>query len=166
MHSPGGSYSPAAAMIVRPLGATGALFCLAVMLGGCSPFAGFMADHWPHWAGGLPPDVPPRPGAPGYDEFIAHGEPQGEPPGAPAQNTTAPASGAATGATTGAIPPANAAATSVPKAKTRNGKVQVGRLQPAPAQASVQQESEPAAPAEPVATPSAEDPSVVKGGLY
>src|SRR5689334_24667738 len=35
---------------------------------------GFVADHWPHWAGGTPADVPPRPGAPGYSEFIAHGQ--------------------------------------------------------------------------------------------
>ena len=35
---------------------------------------GFVADHWPHWAGGMPADVPPRPGAPGYGEFIAHGQ--------------------------------------------------------------------------------------------
>jgi hypothetical protein len=35
---------------------------------------GFVADHWPHWAGGLPDGVPPRAGAPGYAEFIAHGQ--------------------------------------------------------------------------------------------
>jgi hypothetical protein len=35
---------------------------------------GFVADHWPHWAGGLPADVPPRPGTPGYAEFVAHGQ--------------------------------------------------------------------------------------------
>jgi len=35
---------------------------------------GFVADHWPHWAGGMPADVPPRPGAPGYSEFVAHGQ--------------------------------------------------------------------------------------------
>jgi hypothetical protein len=34
----------------------------------------FVADHWPHWAGGMPADAPPRPGAPGYEEFIAHGQ--------------------------------------------------------------------------------------------
>ena len=37
-------------------------------------FSAYVADHWPHWAGGMPGDVPPRPGAPGYDEFIAHGQ--------------------------------------------------------------------------------------------
>src|SRR4029077_7467601 len=35
---------------------------------------GFVADHWPHWAGGLPADVPPRPGTPGYADFVAHGQ--------------------------------------------------------------------------------------------
>jgi len=46
--------------------------CLGLGLGSCASFGGFLADHWPHWAGGLPADAPPRPGAPGYDEFIAH----------------------------------------------------------------------------------------------
>lgn len=43
----------------------------------------FVADHWPHWAGGLPDGVPPRPGAPGYAEFIAHG--QARPEAVPAE---------------------------------------------------------------------------------
>jgi hypothetical protein len=52
---------------------------LGPLLGSCgggaeSGFSGYVADHWPHWAGGMPDDVPPRPGAPGYDEFIAHGQ--------------------------------------------------------------------------------------------
>jgi hypothetical protein len=50
------------------------LLCLGPVLGSCSSFSGYMADHWPHWAGGMPADAPPRPGAPGYDEFIAHGQ--------------------------------------------------------------------------------------------
>jgi hypothetical protein len=44
--------------------------CLA--LGACTSFSGYVADNWPTWAGGMPKDVPPRPGAPGYKEFIAH----------------------------------------------------------------------------------------------
>ncbi len=51
------------------------VFCIVPMLGGCSPFASVVADHWPHWAGGLPEGTPPRPGTPGYEEFIAHGQP-------------------------------------------------------------------------------------------
>jgi len=39
-----------------------------------SQFADYVADHWPRWAGGMPDDVPPRPGTPGYDEFITHGQ--------------------------------------------------------------------------------------------
>jgi len=56
-------------------------------LAGCG---GFVADHWPHWAGGMPADVPPRPGSPGYAEFIAHGQPTPEPkqePGAAVQGS-------------------------------------------------------------------------------
>ena len=44
--------------------------CLA--LGACASFSGYVADSWPTWAGGMPKDVPPRPGAPGYEEFISH----------------------------------------------------------------------------------------------
>src|SRR5271167_4342785 len=54
--------------IVAPM----AVLCLGLMLGSCSSFSGYVADHWPRWAGGMPDDVPPRPGAPGYEEFIAH----------------------------------------------------------------------------------------------
>jgi hypothetical protein len=98
MHSPSGSNNPAADMIVKRLVAAGALLWLGAMLGSCSPFGGYVADRWPHWAGGLPPDAPPRPGAPGYDEFIAHGE--------PAPNTATPTTG------TGAAPAAGAETTS------------------------------------------------------
>jgi len=45
---------------------------LGLILGSCSQFSGTVADHWPHWAGGEPTGTPPRPGAPGYQEFIAH----------------------------------------------------------------------------------------------
>jgi len=47
------------------------LLGLGLTLGSCGSFAGAVADRWPHWAGGMSNDVPPRPGAPGYDEFIA-----------------------------------------------------------------------------------------------
>src|SRR5215813_1921737 len=52
-----------------------AVLCLGLTLGSCSSFSGYVADHWPRWAGGMPDDVPPRPGAPGYEEFVAHGQP-------------------------------------------------------------------------------------------
>ncbi len=163
MHSPSGSNNPAVGMIVKRLLVAGVALWLGAMLGACSPFAGYVADHVPHWAGGLPPDAPPRPGAPGYDEFVAHGE--------PVQNTAAPAADATNGATTGATP--SPAVTSAPgktaSGKTRNsknGKVQIGRVQSGPAQASAEQEREAPAPAEPTENPPAEDTSVTKGGLY
>ena len=52
-----------------------AVLSLGLILSSCSSFSGYVADHWPRWAGGMPDDVPPRPGAPGYEEFIAHGQP-------------------------------------------------------------------------------------------
>ncbi len=142
-------------MTVKRLVAAGTLLWLGTALGACSPFAGYMADHVPHWAGGLPPDAPPRPGAPGYDEFIAHGEAQ-------------PAAANSAG-TTGAAPAASTATASAPLAKAQPGKVHIGRVQSVPAPARVQPgnaESEAPAQAEPSDNPSAEDTSVVKGGLY
>jgi hypothetical protein len=52
-----------------------AVLSVGLILSSCSSFSGYVADHWPRWAGGMPDDVPPRPGAPGYEEFIAHGQP-------------------------------------------------------------------------------------------
>ena len=73
--------------------------CLA--LGSCGPVAGFTADHWPHWAGGMPDGIPPRPGTRGYDDYVAH-----------RQAATEPAKPAAAGA--GAV--ANAPAAPAPAA--------------------------------------------------
>jgi hypothetical protein len=53
----------------------GAAIALALALGACSPFSGYVSDNWPHWAGGEPAGLPPRPGSPGYAEYIAHGQP-------------------------------------------------------------------------------------------
>jgi hypothetical protein len=53
---------------------------LGLSLGSCAPVAGFTADHWPHWAGGLPAGTPPRPGTPGYDDYVAHRQADTEPP--------------------------------------------------------------------------------------
>jgi hypothetical protein len=143
-------------MTVKRLVAAGALLWLGTTLGSCSPFGGYVADHVPHWAGGLPPDAPPRPGAPGYDEFIAHGEAQ-------------PAAATPDAGTTGAPPAAGATTASAQPGKARSGKVQVGRVQAVPAPPRVQPdnvESEAPAQAEPSDQPPAEDTSVVKGGLY
>lgn len=83
-------------MTVKRLIVAMLVFSLAPALGACSQFSDYVSDHWPHWAGGMPPDVPPRPGAPGYDQFITHGEaPQptapvtAAPQAAPAPQTTA-----------------------------------------------------------------------------
>ena len=84
-----------------------ALLGVCLALGGCSSFAGFVSDTWPTWAGGMPKDVPPRPGAPGYEEFISHQQRQdpaaagAAAPGAAAQ-AGAPAPGAP--GTTGTTP--------------------------------------------------------------
>jgi hypothetical protein len=61
-------------------------------VGSCAPFAATVSDNWPTWAGGMPKDVPPRPGAPGYDEFLVHQ--QGKdvtPAAAPAEKANVPA---------------------------------------------------------------------------
>jgi hypothetical protein len=47
----------------------------ALLLSGCgainSSLSTTMADNIPHWAGGLPPDMPPRPSDPKYDDYLA-----------------------------------------------------------------------------------------------
>jgi hypothetical protein len=68
---------------------------LGLALGSCGPVAGFTADHWPHWAGGLPGGVPPRPGTPGYDDYVAHRQAETEPAKPTAANATTNAPAAA-----------------------------------------------------------------------
>jgi hypothetical protein len=72
---------------------------LGLLLGSCGPVAGFTADHWPHWAGGLPEGTPPRPGTPGYDDYVAH-----------RQADTAPVKPAATSTMNAPAAPPSAAA--------------------------------------------------------
>ena len=62
---------------------------LGLLLGSCGPVAGFTADHWPHWAGGLPAGTPPRPGTPGYADYVAHRQAETEPPKPAAANGVA-----------------------------------------------------------------------------
>jgi len=100
------------------------LLGLSPLLGSCggaseNGFSAYIADHWPHWAGGMPADVPPRPGAPGYNEFIAHGQ--------AGQNAAVPSAPAPTGkpAAAEAQPapaalPSAAAAPAVPSAPADN----------------------------------------------
>jgi hypothetical protein len=86
-------------MALRRLIAATTLLGFGLCLASCGSF---VADHWPHWAGGMPADVPPRPGTPGYAEFIAHGQ---APPEAK-QEPTASAAAVQTG--TQQVPPAPA----------------------------------------------------------
>jgi hypothetical protein len=98
------------------------LFTAAILLGlalGLASCGGYVADHWPHWAGGLPADAPPRPGTPGYAEFVAHGQVDQ----APVNSTAAQQS------TVGAVqtsvqkppaPPAMAAAPAAPAAQAQD----------------------------------------------
>jgi hypothetical protein len=129
------------------------LFTAAIVLGlglGLASCGGYVADHWPHWAGGLPADAPPRPGSPGYSEFIAHGQADQDPANAvAAQQPTAGAvqTSAQTGISKPFAPPAAAPATPVAPA-----------IRAAPA---AQAQGAPPAGVQP------EDPSVLKGGgLY
>jgi hypothetical protein len=47
-------------------------------LGGCGTINGYLTsgvgDYVPQWLGGLPPDAPPRPGTPKYDEYMRERE--------------------------------------------------------------------------------------------
>ena len=142
MYTPDGTANPALNMTMKRVITAVLVLGLGQVLTSCGGAAGdgglsgYVADHWPHWAGGLPPDVPPRPGSPGYTEFISHG---GADPNAAAEasavqpkpvQTTAPA-----------------------------GSAQAAQAEPASAPA-------PTAEAAPPDGRPAEDTSVVKGGLY
>jgi hypothetical protein len=45
------------------------LVLTSLLLSGCTSTSEFLADSLPTWAGGLPPDAPPRPSDPRYPEF-------------------------------------------------------------------------------------------------
>jgi hypothetical protein len=131
--------------------ALGLALSLASCGGGASEggFSAYVADHWPHWAGGMPDDVPPRPGAPGYDEFVAHGQ--------ASQDAMKPA---ASGANT-------AAASAPPVFQTTSPAPAVTAAPVTPAaQVAPDAQAEPAPDAEAVPQPSSNDTSVMKGGLY
>jgi hypothetical protein len=114
------------------------LFGSALALSACG---GTVADMWPHWAGGEPAGLPPRPGQPGYEEFIAHGQPNQNPAAPPAADQQTP------GGTTAAI------------AEQKSIAQPPGHAVPQPEENS---EAEPAEAAEhPVG-----DTGVVRGGLY
>jgi hypothetical protein len=54
------------------------LALLTCSLGGCGAInanlAAGVSDTLPQWAGGLPPDAPPRPGSTKYEEFMRERE--------------------------------------------------------------------------------------------
>jgi len=97
-------------MIVQRLRPVLFVLCLGSVLGSCGSVASFTSDHWPHWAGGEPNGVPPRPGTPGYDEYIAHQQSIPPPPkpgaaGGPPTAQAAPAAPAEAGAPAADAPP-------------------------------------------------------------
>lgn len=145
----------AAGVVVKRSIAAVVMLCGAAVLASCAgtsnedAFSAYVADHWPHWAGGMPSDVPPRPGAPGYNEFIAHGQAnQDVPPPANSPNVAV-----------GPVTPVFQTAPPAPAASAEQAK-------PAPAMSAQQVEPPPAPGAEAPPQPAAEDASVVRGGLY
>ena len=91
---------------IRLLVAPVIALCAVLTLCGCSSFSSYVADRWPTWAGGMPADVPPRPGAPGYQEFISHQEAKDEAAAATAAAAANAKPGAAPAITTVPVPPA------------------------------------------------------------
>jgi hypothetical protein len=55
-----------------------ALLLVSLVLSGCGAIneklAAGAGDFLPQWAGGMPPDVPPRRGTPQYDEYMKEQE--------------------------------------------------------------------------------------------
>lgn len=118
---------------------------LVLTLGACSPFSGYVADGWPHWAGGEPTGLPPRPGSPGYAEYIAHGQ--------PVQNPDAAA---------GAAPAPPAVETTQTVSQTAAGTAQKASIFGGPKVAAPQ----PNVQAPPPVDATNDDVSTVRGGLY
>jgi hypothetical protein len=81
----------------------------SLLLGSCTSFSATVSDHWPTWAGGMPKDVPPRPGAPGYDEFLAHQQARDAAAAPPVADANAPTTSSvvSTNKGNGRMPPAN-----------------------------------------------------------
>ena len=134
-------------MIVKRYTAAAVVIGLGLGLASCGQFTASVADHWPRWAGGMPDDVPPRPGAPGYNEFISHG---GVDQAALKSSVAGPGATAAPEfVATGPAASGKKTATAATAAVTRP------TIQPAPAPQIAPPEDQPS-----------EDSSVVKGGLY
>ena len=83
---------------LRQLGFVIAVALPAWGLGGCSgineKLAAGITDTLPQWAGGLPPNAPPRPGTAKYEEFMRERERQRlEPAASREQTAQSPSSG-------------------------------------------------------------------------
>jgi hypothetical protein len=129
-------------MRLKPLIAAALVLGSAVALGACT--SNPVADAWPHWAGGEPAGLPPRPGQPGYEQFIAHGQHNEDPAAGPAAAQQAPVGATAT----------------IPAQKSAARPAGVAAPQP-----QENDEAEPAAAAAPAEHP-VSDTGVVRGGLY
>ena len=66
---------------------------IAVALSTASCAGGYIGDHVPQWAGGLPKDLPPRPGSPDYQEYRDRLEHPPDPKDASAQPPAAKTDG-------------------------------------------------------------------------
>jgi hypothetical protein len=108
--------------------APAALVCACLMLGGCSSFSSYVSDRWPTWAGGMPSDIPPRPGEPGYAEFISHQEAKDEAAAAAANKPGA--SSTVTSGPTGAVATPAVAAIPAGAAPAAAGNVNAQPLPP------------------------------------
>jgi hypothetical protein len=125
--------------VIKRFSALTAALLLSLALAACASFSNTVSDAWPTWAGGMPKDVPPRPGTPGYEEFIAHQQSRAATPTPSAEAAQAtPASAIAPPPTAAAPPPAT----------------------PLPAAANAY------APAPPVGYGRPDDQAVAQGGLY
>ncbi|HXX04662.1 MAG TPA: hypothetical protein VEJ37_10035 [Xanthobacteraceae bacterium] len=89
----GGAAAAPAGASARSQRAVAALF-ICLSLASCTSFSNYVSDNWPTWAGGKPKDVPPRPGEPGYAEFVAHGKAAQSPPDANAAPVATPVAAA------------------------------------------------------------------------
>ncbi len=97
--------------MIKRLFAPTILLVVCLALGSCSSVSGAVSDNWPTWLGGMPKDVPPRPGAPGYDEFLLHQQGKdttGATAPATNANSAAPSVAATEKNSTQAAPPVNA----------------------------------------------------------
>ncbi|HTZ37700.1 MAG TPA: hypothetical protein VMB84_16840 [Stellaceae bacterium] len=96
--------------VIKRFSALTAALLLSLALAACTGFANTVSDNWPTWAGGMPKDVPPRPGTPGYEEFIAHQQSRAVTPTPSAEAAQATPGSAAAPPPTGSAPPPAAAA--------------------------------------------------------